>query len=105
MLFRLWLRSLLCAIPVSALIAIVGTVVALEIAVATDGEPNSATEYRDAFFGGFLWGLLIFIGFCYLWIPTVALIIAVVRWAIQSRRWRRVAGLGSLPRSAERTCR
>ncbi|MFW0793289.1 hypothetical protein AAFP30_05715 [Gordonia sp. CPCC 205515] len=85
---RLWLGSMLWAIPVSAVICILATIVALEISLIGE-EPSQAGDGRIAsLFSGFFWGLLIFVGFCYIWIPLVGLIIATIRWVRRRRqRW------------------
>lgn len=93
--WRMWLQSLLWAIPVSYLVCAVGFSATLVSGMINDGHADSVRDYASAaLVGFFLWGTLIFIGTCYILVPISGLLIALVRCRMEGSRARRFPTVG-----------
>ncbi|ETD31794.1 hypothetical protein [Williamsia sp. D3] len=92
MFWRLWTSSLLWAIPAAYVLSALGVATAFVLGLIYDGHPDALGDYaRAALVGFFFWGTIIFIGTCYITIPLLSLILAVVRYAVRVRQSHRLA--------------
>ena len=83
--WRLWGSSILWAIPATYLVCTSGTVAAFVVGMTRDGHPDALGDYVNLAGVGILWGTIIFIGTCYITVPTLSMVIAIIRYAM----WRR----------------
>lgn len=84
---HLWFVSLLWAVPIGYVLTAASVAVALTTGYATDGFDHPFSEYfSTALVGFFLWGTMVFVGLCYLIVPLVATVMAIVRLFAHRRR-------------------